>query len=165
MVVDLAFFLDGTDEDLFWAELRRLEPTTELIDSEWTGNGYPVLAKSIREANNQHLFLWLPNGEDVFVRGVNSLFCIQFVRSTLRNGELLSGRLAVELTESSHRYEEFISNSVRALRGVAKPVLTTMSGKRKPRYLIGPSALNQASAGQIEGLRDRAVISLYLKVL
>jgi hypothetical protein len=131
-------------------ELKKRVPSVECIESVWTGDGFPVLAESLPQARGQHLTLWFPKGEVVFTRGANRLFAVHFIRSLFRNGEMLSGRVAVQLDESDSEYGEFVKSVVAAFRAVGRSGLTSLNGVPKPGYLIGPNALARASEGEIE---------------
>ena len=59
---------------------------------------------------------------------------------------------------------EPLKRVVAAFRAVARSGLVDLDGVPKSRYLLGPNTLAKVSEGEIELLRDRAVLSLYLKI-
>ncbi len=164
MKLDLALFLNEPDEDLVWLELQNRLPTVRCIESEWTGDGSPLLAESISRAKGTQVFLWIPRGEVTFVRGSNRLVGVHLVRSLFSDGEMLAGRLATRVANADDEYGQFVHSVVAAVRSVARPDLMDLNGVRRSKYLIGPSTRSRVASGEIEHLRDRAVTSQYLRL-
>jgi hypothetical protein len=161
--VDVPFFFDGEDEDRFWSALVDAIPGLCCIDAGWNGNGFPPLSPTLRDSPSTSVTLWLPSNETNFVKGSNHLLGLLYSRSLLRDGMLLSGRLAVATAAGQEEHERFAESVLSVLVKVSERCVWDLVGRHVKRYRIGGSARRRVETGEIT-LRDRGTASLFLTV-
>jgi len=158
-------FLAPLDEVRFEEELRRVNPHIQVIEgSVWRDDG-PNVKESIKDCTASVIFLWnselypqLPSivRKDGRRQGPTSGVVIQFIRSTIKDGLLLSGDLGIGISKEDVPMQAFCKNVWRILRSLNFSKLNCIdktTGDVKTAniddYIVGEGAVELSNSGML----------------
>lgn len=146
------FFLTKADEKVFSEKIKCMYPSVKFVDDSRWSTAEPVVRQSIDECNSNYVFLWpsdvvdklptIPHGDKF--DGPQSGVVMQFMRSKVKGGVLLSGQLGVGYSEKNQWMADWSKSIFKILNSLNVARLKTISDEPRVTkdYVVGQDSLN-----------------------